>query len=236
MFDKDTLIITYDETRGDPRSKLKKGKVLEGNGDCIDCGICVQACPTGIDIRDGLQYQCISCASCVDVCNVVMDKMGYERGLISYTTENSIKGNKTHLFRPRIIVYALLLVSVSLLWTVGILTRVPLEVDVIRDRNALYRETREGLIENVYTIRVINKDTQMHVYNLTATGITGLELKSKATRFSVPETSVISIPVRLVVDPVNLKKPVQTIYFHVVTEDETLEATEKGRFIGPLIR
>jgi len=239
MFDKDTLIISYADQIGEPRGPRKKNSAYKDNGlgTCVDCLLCVQVCPTGIDIRDGLQYQCISCASCVDVCNSVMDKMGYEQGLISYTTENSIKGKSVRLLRPRIIVYALLLIAISTLWTVGIITRVPLELDVIRDRNALYRETRDGLIENVYSLRIINKDTSMHVYHLSVSGIEGIKLKSKATRINVPATSVTTIPVRLSVDPVNLKQAVHTVLFHLTTEDDDeLKTTEKGRFIGPLLR
>jgi len=161
MFDKDTLIISYDEQRGESRGARKKSEdpKEKGLGDCVDCTLCVQVCPTGIDIREGLQYQCIGCASCVDVCNDVMDKMGYEKGLVRYTTQNRIDGKTTNLFRPRIIIYASLLIIVSLTLVYSIATRIPLELDIIRDRNALYRETVDGLIENIYTLKLINMDT-----------------------------------------------------------------------------
>src|SRR5690606_9159313 len=108
-------------------------------GDCIDCTICVQVCPTGIDIRNGLQYECLPRGACIDACNDVMDKMGYPRGLIRYTTQNAIDGGKTRVARPRILVYTVLLVALVGAWAWGVGTRSDLIVDVLRDRNALYR-------------------------------------------------------------------------------------------------
>jgi cytochrome c oxidase accessory protein FixG len=170
MFDKDTLIISYDGGRGEPRGgrRKKDDKAQLGLGDCINCTLCVQVCPTGIDIRDGLQYECIACAACIDVCDQVMDKMGYERGLVRYTTEHALKHNTGHVIRPRIMVYgALLLVIIAgTLWSMA--NRVPLRADLIRDRNALYRELPGDLIENVYTLKITNMDGAPHSYRLTA--------------------------------------------------------------------
>src|SRR3546814_619490 len=126
-------------------------------GDCIDCTICVQVCPTGIDIRNGLQYECIACGACIDACNDVMDKMGYAPGLIRYTTQNAIDGGKTRIARPRILVYTALLVALVTAWAWGVTTRSPLIVDVLRDRNALYRSGSDGRIENGYTVKLVNK-------------------------------------------------------------------------------
>jgi cytochrome c oxidase accessory protein FixG len=154
MFDQDTLIISYDEERGEPRGGRRKNTDLEeaGLGECINCTLCVQVCPTGIDIRNGLQYECIACAACIDVCDQVMDKMEYPHGLIRFTTENALKHKQAHVLRPRIFVYAaLLLVIISgTLWSMT--HRTPLRADLIRDRNALYRELPDGMIENVYTL------------------------------------------------------------------------------------
>jgi cytochrome c oxidase accessory protein FixG len=154
MFDKDTLIISYDEERGEPRGGRRKNvdKQASGLGDCINCTLCVQVCPTGIDIREGLQYECIACAACIDVCDQVMDKMGYPRGLVRYTTEHALKHKTAHVIRPRIIVYGLLLLAIisGTLW--GMTHRVPLRADLIRDRNALWRELPGDVVENVYTL------------------------------------------------------------------------------------
>ena len=166
MFDKDTLVIAYDEARGEPRGGRRKtdDPVEKGLGDCIGCTLCVQVCPTGIDIREGLQIECIACAACIDVCDQVMEKMDYKKGLISYTTEHRLSGNETRVFRPRIIVYAVLLLALvaGVIWSVN--DRVLLRADLLRDRNALYRELPDNVIENVYTLKLINMDFKTHQY------------------------------------------------------------------------
>jgi cytochrome c oxidase accessory protein FixG len=159
MFDPNTLVIAYDPARGEPRGSRRRGSDYKaaGLGDCIDCTLCVQVCPTGIDIRDGLQYECIACGACIDACDAVMDKVAYPRGLIRYATEESLAGRASHILRPRVIVYALLLAAgfASFGWSVT--HRVPLIVDVVRDRNALYRVASDGSIENAYTLKIMNK-------------------------------------------------------------------------------
>ena len=166
MFDKDTLVIAYDEARGEPRGGRSKtdDPVEKGLGDCIGCTLCVQVCPTGIDIREGLQIECIACAACIDVCDQVMEKMDYKKGLISYTTEHRLSGKETRIFRPRIMVYAILLLALiaGLIWSVN--DRVLLRADLLRDRNALYRELPDNVIENVYTLKLINMDFKAHQY------------------------------------------------------------------------
>ncbi len=168
MFDKDTLVIAYDENRGEPRGGRSKSVVPtdKGLGDCISCTLCVQVCPTGIDIREGLQIECIACAACIDVCDQVMDKMGYEKGLISYTTEHKLGAKESHVFRPRTFVYAFLLLSltVGVFWSIN--HRVLLRADLLRDRNALYRELPDNRIENVYTLKLINMDFKPHQYRI----------------------------------------------------------------------
>jgi cytochrome c oxidase accessory protein FixG len=213
MFDSDTLTVTYDTSRGEPRgSRSKKAdhKTL-GLGDCVDCSVCVQVCPTGIDIRDGLQYECIGCAACIDGCDQIMDKMGYPRGLIRYTTENVVKGKYPdssilkHVLRPRTIIYTVLLALLSGAFVYSLATRVPLRVDVIRDRVALSKETDEGLIENVYRLQIINKDGQPHRYTLQAQGIDGLQVVTAGRDIAAAPLQTIDIPVSLIADPVELK-------------------------------
>ncbi|MBW8457940.1 MAG: cytochrome c oxidase accessory protein CcoG [Thiobacillus sp.] len=213
MFDSDTLTVTYDTSRGEPRgSRSKKAdyKAL-GLGDCVDCSVCVQVCPTGIDIRDGLQYECIGCAACIDGCDQIMDKMGYPRGLIRYTTENVVKGKYPdsgilkHVLRPRTIIYTVLLALLSGAFVYSLATRVPLRVDVIRDRVALSKETDEGLIENVYRLQLINKDGQPHRYTLQAQGIDGLQVVTAGREIAAAPLQTIDIPVSLIADPVELK-------------------------------
>jgi cytochrome c oxidase accessory protein FixG len=228
MFDSDTLTVTYDSSRGEPRgSRSKKAdyKAL-GLGDCVDCGVCVQVCPTGIDIRDGLQYECIGCAACIDGCDQIMDKMGYPRGLIRYTTENVVKGKYPdsgivkHILRPRTIIYTVLLALLSGAFVYSLATRVPLRVDVIRDRVTLSKETDEGLIENVYRLQIINKDSQPHRYTVQAQGIDGLSVVMASREIAAAPLQTIDIPVSLVADPVELKSRSIEVMFTIQSIDE----------------
>lgn len=237
MFDRDTLIISYDEKRGEPRGPRRKGVDPRelGLGDCVDCTLCVQVCPTGIDIRNGLQYQCIGCAACIDVCDQVMEKMNYPKGLIRYTTENALEGKPTHILRPRVIIYGLLLAFLTGLLFYSMATRTPLRMDIIRDRNVLYQETTEGLVENTYILKIINMDEKPHVYRLRVDGIEGLQLVMREAGITAPSGKVITIPVRVRVDPVNLHRTSSEIRFHLQAEDDPeLSITETGRFLGPM--
>ena len=142
--------------RGEPRRRgARKSSGQEPAGDCVDCGLCVQVCPTGIDIRDGLQYECITCAACVDACDQVMARIGRPRGLIDYTTENTLNGRRSRVLRPRLIGYGLVMVLMMGWFAAGLVQRVPLQVDVLRDRNQLYRLTADGRIENSYRLEIL---------------------------------------------------------------------------------
>ncbi|KJJ97500.1 (Fe-S)-binding protein [Pseudomonas sp. 21] len=178
MFDKDTLIISYDAARGESRGARKKDadpKAL-GLGDCIDCHQCVQVCPTGIDIRDGLQIACIGCAACIDACDSVMDKMGYDRGLVRYTSESALEGGKTHLLRPRLIGYAAVLLVMIGAFVWALEARPLINLDVARDRG-LFRENAAGEIENIYNLKLINKTQQPQHYHLSLADGAGYRLQ-----------------------------------------------------------
>ncbi|NOZ11411.1 MAG: cytochrome c oxidase accessory protein CcoG [Gammaproteobacteria bacterium] len=236
MFDRDTLIISYDPERGDPKGSRKRGVEPSslGLGDCIDCTLCVQVCPTGIDIRHGLQYQCIGCAACIDVCDQVMDQMGYEKGLVRYTTENAMIGKPAKVLRPRTIVYATLLSALFIALIYAMIQRSPLGLDVIRDRNTLYRSTDEGQIENVYTLKIINMDTQKHSFRLQASGIDSLQLVTDKEVIEVDGNAVYSLVVRLRADPDKLSTRSSGVKFTVQSTDTTsLSVTEDARFLGP---
>jgi cytochrome c oxidase accessory protein FixG len=208
MFDQDTLIITYDKERGEPRgsrARLADPRAL-GLGDCVDCNICVQVCPTGIDIRNGLQYQCIGCAACVDGCDQVMDKMGYPRGLIRYSTQHAVEQNLTYAqmlaraFRPRVLVYTAILWSVIIAAGISLWLRVPLKVDVIRDRAAIAREVEGGRIENVYRLQIMNTAEAGRVFDIGVDGLPTLHVASEA-RIELEPTSAQMVLVRARVDP-----------------------------------
>jgi len=236
MYDKDTMVVSYDVGRGEPRGSRKRSEdpVEKGLGSCIDCNICVQVCPTGIDIRDGEQYQCIGCAACIDACDDVMDKMGYEKGLIRYTTMNILEGSESNILRPRIIIYAAFLLVLTASLLVAIVNRVPLELDVIRDRNELYSETYDGMIENVYTLKLVNKDQTDHDFRITVTGIENFTMTATKDIVHVASGEVVTMAVRLKTDPFSLPSRSVPIDFHMqAIDDETLSTIEDAKFLGP---
>jgi cytochrome c oxidase accessory protein FixG len=237
MFDQDTLIVSYDPRRGEHRGPRKKTAdyKAEGLGDCIDCTMCVQVCPTGIDIRDGLQIECIGCAACIDACDSIMDKMGYPRGLISYTTEHNLSGQKTHLVRPRLIGYAVVLLAMMAMFAWAIASRSLVEVDVLKDR-VLFRENEQGHIENVYTVKLMNKAQRDLTYLISVEGIDGLTYEGKR-EIKAAAGEVLSIPVELSIEPEKLPSSANEILFKVqALEDPTIESDADSRFIGPSVR
>ena len=236
MFDADTLTISYDERRGEPRGARRPevNPAEQGLGDCINCTLCVQVCPTGIDIREGLQYECIGCSACIDVCDDVMDKMGYEKGLIRYTTPNALEGKKTRIIRPRIMIYGAILLALAAMLLGALVNREPLALDVLRDRNQLYRETREGLIENVYTLKIMNMDDRTRFYYLDVSGINGISVHTDQAPIKAASGEVLSVPVRVRADELNLEARSNEIEFILTTEDHELTVTETARFLGPI--
>jgi cytochrome c oxidase accessory protein FixG len=194
MFDKDTLIITYDQKRGEPRGKG------EAKGDCVDCGICVQVCPTGIDIRNGLQYECIGCAACIDGCDQVMEKVGRPQKLIRYSTTHAMEGKPTRVFRTRVLVYGLILLAITAAATASLYLRVPLKVDVIRDRAAIAREVEDGLIENVYRLQIMNTTEQARAFEIRVSGLPGIRVWGEPT-VGVPAATSRMVPVKVRAEP-----------------------------------
>jgi len=236
MFDQDTLIVSYDEARGERgtgRGARKKGTdpVAANIGDCVDCSMCVQVCPTGIDIRDGLQYQCIGCALCVDACDEIMDKMGYERGLVKYTNEHALKGNPVHIFRPKLIGYASALIIMMGLFVWAIFSRTPLELDVLRDRGALYTNASDGRVQNTYTAKIMNMAQEPHSFVISLEGLEGGELDGK-TEITLKNGEVGNLPLNVKAIPWDLKASRTDIRF-IVTRDDGLQVWEENRFIGP---
>lgn len=234
MFDHDTLIVTYDAERGEPRGPRRRGidHREKGLGDCIDCTMCVQVCPTGIDIRKGLQYECIACAACIDACDSVMDKMSYPRGLIRYSTEHALEHRRYRLFRPRTIVYAVILLVLGSALVTSLAVSQPVILDVLRDRNALYRDVGRRGIQNSYTIRVVNKQNEAREYRLVVSGLEGIRIGSDAP-FSVSGESVYTLPVSVTV-PHEQAVGGQVIEFHLESTDGSgIRITEESRFRGP---
>jgi cytochrome c oxidase accessory protein FixG len=234
MFDADTLVVSYDKERGDPRGSRKRNTEYkdQGLGDCVDCGMCVQVCPTGIDIRDGLQYECIGCALCVDACDSIMEKMNYKPGLISYTTENALEGKKSHILRPKVIAYAVLLLGMMLAFAYSVATRVPLELDVIKDRGALYQLTGMGKIENSYVVKLMNMSDETIEFSLEVSGVPGIKITTDTTMI-VGGGEVFTLPTSVEVAPESMSKTHYDIEFTVhALNNKELRASSESRFLG----
>ena len=237
MFDKDTLTISYDAARGEQRGPRKRDvpPAQVGLGDCIDCQLCVQVCPTGIDIRDGLQMECIGCAACIDACDSIMDKMGYARGLVSYTSEHQLQGGKTHLLRPRLIGYSAVLVVMLAALVVALIERPMVSLDVTKDRG-MFRENSLGLIENIYSLKVINKTQQRQEYRLELVDAEGFQLQGK-TQVSLAAGEIVDIPVSVALLADTPASSSQTLRFKVTDVDEPwIYTAADSRFVAPLNR
>jgi polyferredoxin len=202
-------------------------------GDCIDCTICVQVCPTGIDIRNGLQYECIACGACIDACDEVMDKMGYPHGLIRYSTQNAIDGKPTRVLRPRIFVYGFILLALIVGWGWGVTHRTTLIAEVLRDRNALYREVGGGQVENSYTLKLVNKDQQAHEYRIVLDAETpGIVLRDADRIVRANAEQVVSIPV--VVTAPDSVAGRHAVSFQIESTDGSTRKTVESSYFGPL--
>ncbi|WP_395707257.1 cytochrome c oxidase accessory protein CcoG [Casimicrobium huifangae] len=241
MFDRDTMIVTYDKERGEPRGGRKKSADTKALnlGSCVDCSLCVQVCPTGIDIRDGLQYECIGCSACIDVCDTVMDKMSYPRGLIRYSTENAVEKHwdaaaiRQHMLRPRILIYFAVLVLLVAGLLMSLALRNPLKVDVIRDRQVLAREVEGRYIENVYKLNVMNTAEQTQKFVVTADGLPDISIARGAQILADPaSTAAAVLAVRV---PIETVKPgSHPIRFKIQSEtDASIHVDEKSVFLIP---
>ncbi len=241
MFDQDTLIITYDVKRGEPRAPLsKKAEVAcPPKGDCIDCTLCVQVCPTGIDIRQGLQYECIGCAACVDACNTVMDKIERPRGLIRYSTDHALANNfsvkqiRQRALRPRVLIYTAILALITTAVVGSLVLRTPLKLDVIRDRGAMGREVEDGMIENVYRLQIMNTSERAHRYRVKVSGLPTLALVTP-DQVDVGATETYALPVRLrAAHGAGAKGSNKIVIELTALDDARLHVSEKAVFFVP---
>lgn len=237
MFDNDTLIVTYDEERGEPRSgrSRKVDAKQSGLGDCIDCNFCVQVCPTGIDIRNGLQYECISCGLCVDACNSIMDKMEYPRGLIRFSTQNALTNHWSQeqvvkkILRPRVLIYTGLLLLMSAGLVYSLVTRVPFKVDVIRDRGVMSRLVAGGKVENVYQMQITNASEQVETFKISVSGIEGLSLAS-SKEFTVNAAESRMVAVSLQIMDGSIKSGSHPVIFEIIANGSNERLFEKSIF------
>ncbi len=245
MFDDDTLIVTYDEKRGEPRgSRSRKVDASTQNlGACIDCSMCVQVCPTGIDIRKGLQYECIGCGACADICDTVMDKMGYERGLVKYSTQHAMNQGWNHsqmlrrILRPRVLIYTAILISIVIALFTSLMLRSSFRVDVVRDRGVMARLADNGQLENVYRLQIMNATETTQHYELKAEGIANLTIASDVLgadkTVSVNPAESRWIPVRLQIPDGSIASGSHHIEFEVSSIETKESVEEKSVFLVP---
>ncbi|UFQ98939.1 cytochrome c oxidase accessory protein CcoG [Pseudomonas wenzhouensis] len=235
MFDSDTLVISYDAARGETRGPRRKDAdyKAEGLGDCIDCTMCVQVCPTGIDIRDGLQLECIGCGACIDACDSVMDKLGYARGLVRYSSENELAGGKTHWLRPRLVGYAAMLAVMIGAFVWALAERPLISLDVTRDRG-LFRENALGQIENIYSLKIINKTQQPRSYAISLVEPGDFELHGPRTLNLAPG-EIRDLPVSVALTATHNAAGPQTLHFEVRDQaDSQSHVSTKSTFLAPL--
>ena len=245
LIDMDSMVIAYDAKRGEnrgARSRKTDPKTL-GLGDCVDCTLCVQVCPTGIDIRNGLQNECIACAACIDVCDEVMEKMNYPKGLIRYSSGRGMADKLTpgqmvqRVWRPRVWAYGLLFLVAMSLFVGGLSTRKGFAVDVIKDRGTMARETGNGDIENVYRLQVMNTTETPQTYRASMQGLAGLTMATDPV-FSVPAAGIGSLTIRLTL-PAEAAQAYRgkasPIMFRVDAQDdgEVVSVEEKSTFVLP---
>jgi cytochrome c oxidase accessory protein FixG len=240
MFDKDTLIVSYDEARGEPRGARSRTADFKAKnlGECVDCTLCVQVCPTGIDIRNGLQYECIGCGACADVCDTVMDKMGYPRGLVRYTTQHAMKNKWStreivrHIMRPRVLVYSAILTVITVAVLVSLTLRTPLKVDVVRDRGSMARIGDHGSLENVYRLQIMNATEKTKTYRISAKGLPNLDVAINA-KVEVGAVEARWVPIRLQIPYGSVDAGTHKIQFFIDSETGDEHVVEKSVFIVP---
>ena len=246
LIDKDSLIITYDTGRGEPRGSRsrKADAAAQGLGDCVDCTLCVQVCPTGIDIRDGLQNECIGCAACIDVCNGVMDRMGYAKGLIRYSTENGVAGgwSRRQMFkralRPRVLIYGGLLTLASAGFAASVALRSPFQVNIIKDRGTLARIVESGAVENVYRVQIMNRTEAPQAYRVTASGPQGLTLSAPGVSVAAAGIQTVAVSLQLpLAAAARLQGQSVPVVFEISSDDAGKQTAsvqrEKSTFVVP---
>lgn len=236
MFNENTMIVGYDKKRGDPRGSRSRNSSQETLGDCIDCKMCVQVCPVGIDIRDGLQYECIGCALCIDACDSIMDKMNYQKGLIRYASEKEFEqGKNIRKMDSRALGYGLLMISAIGLFTVSMLNRPVVEISAIKDRGPLYQETGLGKIQNFYTLRLVNKRETADIFLLSLKG--EFPMQASGGELAIGPGEVKTFPISIEAEPEDIQSSSSSLQLHVQSlADPSVNAVTQSKFLGPAFR
>jgi len=246
MLDRNSLVVGYDRVRGEPRGKQKRKlketpndvslKVVgdEPRGDCIDCDLCVQTCPTGIDIRDGLQLECVNCTQCIDACDEVMTKIGKPTGLIRYASQRELEGEKRSFIRPRVFIYPTIITVLVTIMATLMVTREPALVRVLRGRGAPFTVLDSGRVTNSAQVKIHDRTQEGSTYRLSLIGIEGAEV--------IVETGPIRLEAgEIHTEPVLFSVPPETfttgrVDVELLVESEDFEKRLPYRMLGPVYR
>jgi cytochrome c oxidase accessory protein FixG len=237
MLDENTLVVAYDNKRGENRGKMKRGEILDarrasGTGDCIDCRQCVSVCPTGIDIRNGVQMECVHCTACIDACDSVMDKVGLPQGLIRYASLNSIEKNQPFRFTARMGAYATVLTALVALFLLLVFTRPAVEAIFLRAPGALFIPTENGKVENLYTLKLVNKTMRDLPIELKLEGSSGrLEVMGRE-KLVVPAGKLTETSVLIEMNPAMLEKSNSKLVVGIYSNGKLMQRV-KTTFVGP---
>ena len=233
MFDANTKTVTYDSRRGEDRGPRKRHQP-SSLGDCIDCNLCVDVCPTGIDIRNGLQYECINCGACVDACNQTMDKFGYQRNLISYSSENALAGQREPFYESyKFIGYGIAAIIMLSVIAVDIVNRSSIELNVLRDRQTLYRETLDDKVENSFTLKIRNKTQQARLYRIYVSGNNSYRLMGEAN-LNIKPGEQLDYPITVIAEPKQLASSRNEITFTVAEQHNHAQTSQQSSFFAPI--
>lgn len=231
MLGKDSIVVAYDWIRGEKRQRIKKNEAREG-GDCVDCKLCVQVCPTGIDIRDGTQMECVNCTACMDACDEVMDKVGFDRGLIRYDSYNGISSKTPFKFTARIVAYSVVLLGLLSVFGFLLASRSNVETTILRTPGVMFQKTEAGMISNLYNIQVVNKTGQEYDIELRLTSHEG-EIRTVGTGLHVKPRDIAKGAMFVDIDPEHLDGNKNKIIIEVWAGDKMLDEV-KTNFPGPL--
>jgi len=245
MFDEDSFIVTYEDWRGEPRGKAKRDADFSDRGDCVDCGLCQQVCPTGIDIRDGSQLACIGCALCIDACNTVMEKFNRPPNLISYdSVSNQVaraKGEPTRkrLVRPRTVAYGVLLIAVAVFLLTTLTVRDRESVNVLHERSPLYVRLGDGSIRNGYTLKLLNMRRENQTFVLSVSGLPGAQVKiigigaGKELDLSVPADKIGSFRMYITAPHTQSLQAANTVMLTLKSKESSKVITHEALFAAP---
>ncbi|MEP0862097.1 MAG: cytochrome c oxidase accessory protein CcoG [Ignavibacterium sp.] len=233
LLDQDSIVIAYDYKRGEPRGKLKKGEDFSNRGDCIDCHLCVDVCPTGIDIRNGIQLECVNCTACIDACDNVMDKIQRPRGLIRYASLRNIENKAKFKFTPRMMLYSVILFILLSVLTVLMINRTDFNVNILRTPGMLFQQQPDGTISNLYDLNLVNKTFDPTEIKLKLENPSNGELKIIGTDLKLEPQQIVEAKFMILLPKESITKMNTPIEIGVYDGNKLIRKI-KTSFLGPV--